>query len=172
MDEKTIVTEVTENETERKENYSLSTELQSNIFSADEQRIKKATSLDINDEEQQDLLLGAMSEVDFKLNDEKGKVLEVIGYYAQEIPYKTYSDETGEEIVRKKHTLTLFTSDSKSHVTGSNACFMSFNDIISIKGIPSKENPLYLKVVETPAKEKGHTYLRLKPVKKEDVNNG
>ena len=171
MDEKTNVTEVTQ-ETERKENYTLSTELQSNIFNADEQKIKKATSLDLSDEEQADLLLGAMSEVDFKLNDEKGKVLEVIGYYAQEIPTDTYNEETGELIKRKKHTLTLFTSDGKSHVTGSNACFMSFNDIISIKGLPSKENPMYLKVVETPAKEKGHTYLRLKPVKKEDVKNG
>lgn len=169
MDENKVVTEVTENETERKENYQLSTELQSNIFSADEQKIKKATSLDIEDEEQADLLLGAMSEVDFRLNDEKGKVLEVIGYYAQEIPTDTYNEETGELIKRKKHTLTLFTSDGKSHVTGSNACFMSFNDIISIKGIPTKEKPMYLKVVETPAKEKGHTYLRLKPVKKEDV---
>lgn len=169
MDENKVVTEVTENENERKENYQLSTELQSNIFSADEQKIKKATSLDLEDEEQADLLLGAMSEVDFRLNDEKGKVLEVIGYYAQEIPTDTYNEETGELIKRKKHTLTLFTSDGKSHVTGSNACFMSFNDIISIKGIPTKEKPMYLKVVETPAKEKGHTYLRLKPVKKEDV---
>lgn len=169
MDEKEIVTEVTQNENQGKENYSLSTELQTSIFRADEQRIKKATSLNLEDEAQADLLLGAMSEVDYKLNDEKGKVLEVIGYYAQEIPYKTYNDETGEEIDRKKHTLTLFTSDGKSHVTGSNACFMSFNDIITIKGQPSKENPMYLKVIETPAKEKGHTYLRLKPVKKEDV---
>lgn len=169
MDEREIVTEVTQNETERKENYALSTELQSNIFNTDEQKIKKATSLNLEDEEQADLLLGAMSEVDYKLNDEKGKVLEVIGYYAQEIPTDSYNEETGEVIKRKKHTLTLFTSDGKSHVTGSNACFMSFNDIISIKGIPSKDKPMYLKVVETPAKEKGHTYLRLKPVKKEDV---
>ena len=80
--------------------------------------------------------------------------------------------KTGEEIERLKHTLTLITSDKKSHVTGSNACFMSFNDIIQIKGKPTFDNPMYLKVIETPAKEKGHTYLRLKPVKKEDVING
>lgn len=167
MDEKEMVVETT-NETERKETYAISTELNGNIFSADEQKIKKATSLDLSDESQADLLLGAMSEVDFKLNDEKGKVLEVIGYYAQEIPTETYNEETGEVIRRKKHTLTLFTSDGKSHVTGSNACFMSFNDILSIKGSPSIDKPMYLKVVETPAKEKGHTYLRLKPVRKED----
>ena len=160
MDEKEMVVETT-NETERKETYAISTELNGNIFSADEQKIKKATSLDLSDESQADLLLGAMSEVDYKLNDEKGQVLE-------EIPTETYNEETGEVIRRKKHTLTLFTSDGKSHVTGSNACFMSFNDILSIKGSPSIDKPMYLKVVETPAKEKGHTYLRLKPVRKED----
>ena len=167
MDEKEMVVETT-NENERKENYALSTEISSSIFSNDERRIKQVTSLNLEDEEQADLLLASLSEVDYKLNDEKGKVLEVFGFLAKEIPTETLDEQTGEVKIHKKHTLTLFTTDGKSHVTGSNACFMSFNDILSIKGKPSKENPMYLKVVETPAKEKGHTYLRLKPVRKED----
>ena len=141
-------------------------ELNGQMFSNDS-KVRKATSLDLDDEEQMDMLLASMDEVDEKLNAEIGKELEVIGYYAQEIPTKFIDEETGEEIERKKHTLTLFTSDGKSHVTGSNACFYSFGNIIAIKGNPTKERPLILMPVEVPAKTKGHTYLKLKFVKKE-----
>ena len=60
----------------------------------------------------------------------------------------------------------LFDKDGKSYVTGSNACFSSFNDIVAIKGMPTKENPLTLKPIKVDAEEKGHSYLRLKVVTK------
>lgn len=138
-----------------------STKLDAAIFE-NQSKVTKATSLDLSDDEQADMLLNGMSDVDFKLNEEVGAVLEVIGHFAQEIPVETVNEETGEVLIRKKHTLMLFTSDGKSHVTGSNACFMSYSDIISIKGTPSKEKPLYLTPVKVDAQEKGHSYLKLK----------
>ena len=38
--------------------------------------------------------------------------------------------------------------------------------IAKIKGMPTMENPLYLEPIKVDAKEKGHTYLKLKIAKK------
>ena len=56
----------------------------------------------------------------------------------------------------------LFDENGKSYVTGSNACYMSFADIVSVKGMPTRENPLKLIPIKVDAKEKGHSYLKLK----------
>lgn len=136
-------------------------QLQADIFGG-EQRVKKATSLDLNNEEDADMLLNAMQDVENKLNDFVGQTLEIRDYFAQEFESDTFNEETGEQVTRKKHTLTLFATDGKTYVTGSNACYRSFVDIISIKGQPSKERPLKLIPVKVDAKEKGHSYLKLK----------
>lgn len=136
-------------------------QLQADIFGG-EQRVKKATSLDINIEEEADMLLNAMQDVENKLNDFIGKTIIVTGFFAQEFESDTFNEETGEQVTRKKHTLTLFDEKGVPYVTGSNACYRSFVDIISIKGQPSKEHPLKLVPVKVDAKEKGHSYLRLK----------
>lgn len=129
-------------------------------------KIKRVTSLDFNDPEDMEMLVASMDEVDSKLNEEVGKVLEVIGHTVgtYQKTENVVDDETGEEkeITRTKHTLILFTKDGKSHVTGSEACFQSYGLIIGmLKRTPSRENPMKLKVVERPAKEKGHNYLGL-----------
>ena len=142
-------------------------ELTSGITSDESSRVRKFTNLDVSDETQQDLLLSAMEEVDFKLNDCIGKVLDVTSYYVIEREVDTANEETGEIITRKKHALVLFDKDNKSYATGSNACYMSFSNIVAIKGMPTFENPLRLQVIETPAKEKGHSYLKVKIVSKE-----
>lgn len=136
-------------------------QLQADIFGG-EQRVKKATSLDINVEEEADMLLNAMQDVENKLNDFVGTTIVVTGFFAQEFESDTFNEETGEQVTRKKHTLTLFDENGVPYVTGSNACYRSFVDIISIKGQPSKEHPLKLVPVKVDAKEKGHSYLRLK----------
>lgn len=136
-------------------------QLQTDIFGG-EQRVKKATSLDISNEEEADMLLNAMQDVENKLNDFVGTTLVVTGFFAQEFENDTFNEETGEQVTRKKHTLTLFDENGIAYVTGSNACYRSFEDIISIKGKPSKENPLKLVPIKVDAKEKGHSYLRLK----------
>ena len=129
-------------------------------------KIKFVTSLDMNDPEDMEMLTASMDDVDEKLNEEKGKILDVIGHKIgiYERTEEVVDEETGEvkEITRKKHTLTLFTSDGKSHVTGSERCFQSYGLIVGmLKRTPSRENPMKLKVVEKPAQEKGHTYLGL-----------
>ena len=139
-------------------------QIATNIFGGD-QRTKSATSLDLNDEEQADMLLNSMQDVDFRLNEVIGQEIEVIGAYVTERETDTVNEETGEVITRKKHTLMLFDKDGKSYVTGSNACYMSYIYIISIKGVPTKEKPLKLIPIKVDAKEKGHTYLKLKIAK-------
>lgn len=137
-------------------------ELTSGVTTDDSSRVRKFTNLDMRDEAQQDMLLSAMEEVDYKLNDHINEVINVIGYYVLEREVDSVNEETGEVITRKKHALVLFDDNHKSYATGSNACFMSFSNIVSIKGTPSIDKPLRVKIIETPAKEKGHTYLKLK----------
>ena len=134
--------------------------LQVDLFGED--KVKKITSLNLENPEEADMLLNAMQDVDFKLNDVIGQLITVIGFYITERENDVFNEETGEQITRKKHVLILFDEEGKSYVTGSNACYMSFADIVSIKGQPTKENPLKLIPTKVDAKEKGHTYLKLK----------
>ena len=139
-------------------------QLTTNIFGGEE-RVKKATSLDLTDEEQVDMLLNSMQDVDYKLNEMIGKTIDVIGAYVVEREVDSVNEDTGEIITRKKHVLMLFDKNNKSYVTGSNACYMSYVDIVAIKGLPSKEKPLKLTPIKVDAKEKGHSYLKLKIAK-------
>ena len=143
-------------------------ELASDIFGncKESDGTRKVTSIDINDQDQADMLLNAMQDVDFKLNECIDKEIVTVGFYAREKDVESFNEDTGETIIRKKHVLMLFDKDGKSYVTGSNACFSSFNDIVAIKGMPTKENPLTLKPIKVDAEEKGHSYLRLKVVTK------
>ena len=147
-----------------------SQELNADIFSGigTENRVKKMTSLDINDEASANMLLNSMQDVDYKLNDLIDKEIKCIGCYAVERPIENFNEDTGEATTRKKHVLMLFDEEGKSYVTGSNACFMSFNDIVSLKGLPTKENPIILKPIKVDAKEKGHSYLKLKFIPNKD----
>lgn len=145
-----------------------SMEMSSGIFGTTrKENVRKATSLDLSDESQAEMLLDSMSEVDYKLNDCVDKVINVIGFYATERPVEQFNEDTGETYMRYKHVLILFDENHKSYVTGSNACYMSFNDIVTVKGEPTIDNPLKLKVIKVDAKEKGHSYLKLKLAKEE-----
>ena len=130
-----------------------------------ESKAKRLTSLDLRDEEQIDMFLNSQSEPDFKLNDVAGKVLTVVGATIGEYPNETTNEETGEVILRKKHSLCLFDEDGKSYVTGSGTCYYSFASIVALKGMPTKENPLKLEVIKVPAEVKGHEYLKVKIAK-------
>lgn len=135
----------------------------SDIFG--ESKAKRMTSLDLNDEEQVDMFLNAQNEPDFKLNDCVGKVINVIGATIGEYPTETTNEETGEVILRKKHSLCLFDEEGNSYVTGSGTCYYSFAGIASLKGMPTKDNPLKLEVIKVPAETKGHEYLKVKLAK-------
>lgn len=140
--------------------------LTADIFagSSDGTTTRKATSIDINDEESVDMLLNSLQDVDHKLNDMVDQEIKCVGFYAVERPVTSFNEESGEAITRFKHVLMLFDEKGESYVTGSNACYSSFNDIVSIKGLPTKENPIVLKPIKVDAKEKGHSYLKLKVV--------
>lgn len=123
--------------------------------------VQRKTTIDLTTEEGQDLYLKAQNDVDEKLNDHIGETIKVTNIIMSEFPNNVTNEETGEVVTRYKHTLILFDENNKSYVTGSNACFRSFITIAAIKGLPTKEHPLNLKVVQSEAKEKGHKYLRL-----------
>lgn len=130
-----------------------------------ESKAKRLTSLNLNDEEQVDMFLNSQSDADFKLNDCVGEIINVVGATIGEYPNETVNEETGEVIIRKKHSLCLFDENGKSYVTGSGTCYHSFVNIVILKGMPTKENPLKLEVIKTPAEIKGHEYLKVKIAK-------
>ena len=119
-----------------------------------------------NPKQYEEIFLNSLQDADYLLNDCIGKVIKCIGVTLTETPVETTNEETGEVIVRKKHSMCLFDEDGKSYVTGSNACYMSFINIAQLKGMPSMLNPLMLEPIKVDAKEKGHSYLKLKVAKK------
>lgn len=125
-------------------------------------KTKKVTSVDLTKEENVNMVLNSMQDADFKLNDCIGKEIIVIGAIISETPVDTTNEETGEVITRKKHAMTLFDKDGKSYVTGSNSCYMSFINIVGLKGMPTESNPLILEPIKVNAKIQGHSYLKLK----------
>ena len=140
------------------------TDIKNNLFG--ESKTRKVTTLDLTDEKQADMMLNSLQDADYLLNDCVGKVIKCIGVTLTETPVETTNEETGEVIIRKKHSMCLFDEEGKSYVTGSNACYMSFINIAQLKGMPSMENPIMLEPIKVDAKEKGHSYLKLKVAKK------
>lgn len=159
MKEKEVVESTTKEEAVNTTALAMS-DVATNIFGESKRKVK--TTLNPANEEEADMLLNSSQEVDFKLNDEIGKEIEVMGCTLSESEVENMNEETGEVTTRKKHTVMLFDTNGKSHVSGSNACYMSFIQIISVKGLPSRENPLTLIPVKVQAQEKGHEWLRLK----------
>ena len=140
------------------------TDISNNLFG--ESKTKKVTTLDLTDEKQVDMMLNSLQDADHMLNDCVGQTIECIGVTLTETPVETTNEETGEVIVRKKHSMCLFDVNGESYVTGSNACYMSFINIVQAKKyFPSYEHPIKLVPIKVDAKEKGHTYLKLKVAK-------
>lgn len=130
-----------------------------------ESKAKRMTSLDLSDEEQIDMFLNAQNDADYKLNDCVGQIITVVGATIGEYPNETTNEETGEVIIRKKHSLCLFDENGKSYVTGSGTCYYSFASIVALKGLPTKEKPLKLEIIKVPAEVKDHEYLKVKIAK-------
>lgn len=136
------------------------TDMSMNLFG--DTKTKRITSMDLTVEENADMILNSMQQADYKINDEIGQEIEVIGCVLSETPTQTTNEETGEIIERKKHSMILFDKDGASHVTGSNSCYLSFLQITALKGMPTRDNPLVLIPVKAPARTQGHEYLRLR----------
>ena len=71
-----------------------SNQLQADIF-VGEQRVKRATSLDIDIEEEADMLLNSMQDVKNKLNDFVNKTIVVTCFFAQEFEKDTVNEKNG-----------------------------------------------------------------------------
>lgn len=140
------------------------TDITNNLFG--ESKTRKVTTLDLTDEKQADMMLNALQDADHILNECVGQTIRCIGVTLTETPVETTNEETGEVIVRKKHSMCLFDENGESYVTGSNACYMSFINIAQLKGMPTAENPLELIPIKVDAEQKGHSYLKLKVAKK------
>ena len=139
------------------------TDITNNLFG--ESKTRKVTTLDLTDEKQADMMLNALQDADHILNECVGKTIECIGVTLTETPVETTNEETGEVIVRKKHSMCLFDVNGESYVTGSNACYMSFINIAQLKGMPTKDNLIKLVPIKVDAEQKGHSYLKLKVAK-------
>ena len=139
--------------------------LSQNNFEGGVSNKKVFTSLDMTKEENIDRILATQDNESMKyLKDVKGEVLDVIGVYVTERTVEDFNEE-GEAFNRYKHVTILFTSDGNQYVTGSNAFFTSLDLICQLKGYPTEEKPMKLKITEAPAKENGHTYLKCSIVK-------
>lgn len=127
-----------------------------------EENVINKTTLDLNNEEDVDLLIDTLNgECDHKLVDCVDKVINVVNVYTQSRKYEEYDDEAGELVTRWKHILILFDDKNESYVTGSGSAYRSANTIFTLKGRPTRENPIKMKAIRVDAKEKGHQYLKL-----------
>lgn len=139
------------------------TDISNNLFG--ETRTRKVTTLDLEDEKHVDMILNSQQQADHILNECVGQTIECIGVTLTETPVETTNEDTGEVIIRKKHSMCLFDTNGESYVTGSNACYVSFINIVQLKGMPTKNNILKLIPIKVEAEVKGHSYLKLKIAK-------
>ena len=133
----------------------------SNDLSVFDSTIKRVTSLDLTNEDDQIKLLNALQNCDAKLNDMVNEVIEVNGVYIEERPSEYVDEETGEVSNRSKYVTMLFGTDGKTYVAGAYGVYNSIAQIAAIKGLPSETNIVKLKVIKVPAKTQGHSLLKL-----------
>lgn len=117
-------------------------------------------SLDMTKEENIDKILATQDSESMKyVKDMKGQIINCTGVYITERESED-TNENGEVYTRYSHVTILFDADGNQYVTGSNAFYQSLELICTFKGYPTEEKPLALKIIETPARENGHTYLK------------
>ena len=124
-------------------------------------RVKKFTTVDINDKKDANMLVNGMQKPDHYLKDFVDQVIECVGCYIIARDNDSFNEDTGESITRTKHVLVLFDVNGKSYLTGSGMCYRAFSDITAINGLPSKDNHIKFKPINIDAEEKGHKFLSL-----------
>lgn len=123
--------------------------------------VRRITSLNLDTQEDKRQLLNALQNADIKMNDVPDTVINCTGYYIEERPREEVNEETGEIVKKNKYITFLFDDEGKSYLSGSFSCFQSFKLILSIIGLPSKENPIKLKISKVPVGTNGHKALKL-----------
>ena len=131
-----------------------------NIFKGGVANKRVFCSLDLTKEENVDKIISTQDSENMRyLKDYKNQIIECVGVYITEREVEDTNEE-GEVITYLKHVTILFDKEGNQYVTGSNAFYTSLDLICAFKGYPTEEKPMKLKIVETPAKEKGHSYLK------------
>ncbi len=122
-------------------------------------------TLDLSKEENIDKLLASQDKENvLYVKDNVGKIINCIGVYITRRQFED-TNQDGEVINRKKHATLLFDTDGSIYVTGSNNFYNSLDFICTLKGWPSEDNPMKIKIVEDDAEEKGHKWLKAVIVK-------
>lgn len=109
----------------------------------------KYTTLDLSQEEDRVKLYNSLQKCDVRLIDIKGQTLEIADVFIErkDLVEKDkdgndiYNEKTGEVLTKPHYRSVLFGTDGKTYVSGAYGIYNSLNQIISIFGLPSKENP-------------------------------
>lgn len=141
--------------------------LSTNLFGGEgTTQTKRVTSLNLNNEVDSDILLNSLDNIDFRLNDEVESDIPVKGYIITERTTEAVDEVSGEVYNKKDYTTILVDTNNQTHVTGSNAFYYSLVNIIAFKGVPSEDNVIIIRPIKVEAKEKGHSFLKAKYIKK------
>lgn len=117
-------------------------------------------TLDLTKEENIDKLLASQDKENVQyIKDNVGKIINCVGVYITRRQFEDVNSE-GEVINRRKHATLLFDADGSMYVTGSNSFYNSLDFICTLKGWPTEEHPMKIKIVESDAEEKGHKWLK------------
>ena len=116
--------------------------------------IKRISTLDLNQKDNQVKMYNALQKCDIRLIDIKGQELVIAGLYVEEkdVPERDANDniivnESTGEIKTKKHFRTiLFDNEGKTYVSTAFGVYNSIKTIASVFGMPSETNQIKVKV--------------------------
>lgn len=132
--------------------------------------VKRMTTLDLSQKENQVKLYNADTACDIKLFDIKGQELTIVDLFVEEkIVTKTDENEnpifnkvTGEVETKKNYRIVLFGDDGKTYVSTAYGIYNSVSRICGIFGMPSEQNPIKVEVAERPLANSNRKSLILK----------
>ena len=172
---KTVATpeEVVNNEKEEKMGLIVSNKIDTSLLTSGDSRLVRYTTLNPDDEEDADILLG-LQDVKKALNDMVGYKIKVIGHVISEYPKTIEDEETGEVREVKGHSFVLIAEDGTPYKCGSSYAYRCYSEIVAMKRrTPSREEPMTIEVYNVPVKDKdgkvdpNRSYLGLKYIKEE-----
>ena len=126
----------------------------SSVFTSE---VKKFTTLDLSDKDNQIALYNSLQECDVRINDIIGQTIEIADLYIEEKP--KVDEKTGE--LSRKFRVIVYDVEGKTYVSTAYGVYNSLRTIMSIFGNPSKENPIKVVVGKRPYKNTGKESLIL-----------
>lgn len=119
-----------------------------------DENVRRMTTLDLSNKENQVKLYNADMSCDVKLFDIKGQELTIIDVFVEEKNVlerdkdgnPIINEVTGEVKTKKNYRIVLFGDDGKTYVSTAYGIYNSISRICGIFGNPSKENPIRVEV--------------------------